>query len=193
MNENSLVPLRCRVDALTALAAHLERFGPTDGAPNWLISGVWLCTKDRQFIATPSVEVLSDGYVARPLAIDPPSELVGQIEAELPDIEARLVGRRDALKLPLSDAVPDVPETLRDWPTRPYSLSVLVRIAVRASVTHRVACALLFCAEGRPLLLVGTDPSNLAMVLSEDPALIDAYREPCEEFTIAEYQGQRPR
>ena len=55
-----------------------------------------------------------------------------------------------------------------------------------ASATHRVACGLLFGAIDRQLL-VGTDASSLAMVLSEDPDLIDRYRRNCEALESDEY------
>jgi hypothetical protein len=64
----------------------------------------------------------------------------------------------------------------------------MVRLAKRALVTSRIACALLFASEAGPALLVGTDVSSLAMVLSQDAALIDRYRRSCDELTLTEYR-----
>ena len=51
---------------------------------------------------------------------------------------------------------------------------------------NRVACALLFRAGDRSLL-VGSDVQTLALVLSEDSELIGRYREDCEALTPADY------
>jgi hypothetical protein len=47
---------------------------------------------------------------------------------------------------------------------------------------------LLFASEAGPALLVGTDVTSLAMVLSEDAGLIERYRQSCDELTLAEYR-----
>jgi hypothetical protein len=67
-------------------------------------------------------------------------------------------------------------------------MSVLARVARRASIVSRVACALLFAPEDGAALLVGTDVSTLAIVLSQDRPLVDRYRHDCEELSLAEYR-----
>ena len=188
MRADDLVPLGCRADTLAALSTGLARFGPAAGAPDWLVSAVWLCTADQAFLATATVEILGDGYVARPLNLDPPADLAAQVEADLPDIQGRLVGRGSDLGLPSAGAAPTVPPCLKPWPAGPYAMSIMVRVAKRASQTNRIACALLFVSQAGSALLVGTDVPSLAMVLSEDGALIDRYRRSCEELTPAEYR-----
>ena len=186
MDDPDLVPLKCSRETLIALASGLSRFGPVEGTPDWLISGVWLCAGDVEFVATSSTEVLGDGYVARRLTICPSEALVSAVEAALPDIEGRLIGRGCNLALPGTDGDFVAPECLATWPAGDYSTTVLVRVAERASTTHRVACGLLFEA-GDAQLLVGTDLSSLAMVLSDDEALIAKYRVQCEEFAAADF------
>lgn len=188
MGADNLVPLGHRADTLVALSAGLTRFGPAAGAPEWLVSAVWLCTADEAFLATATVEILSDGHVALPLNIDRPTDLAAQVEADLPDIQARLIGRGSDLGLPGAGGMLTAPADLRSWPAGPYVTSVMVRPAKRALVTSRIACALLFASEAGSALLVGTDISSLAMVLSDDVALIDRYRRSCEELTLAEYR-----
>jgi hypothetical protein len=188
VSANDLVPLRCRPDTLEALATNLVRFGPAAGAPEWLVSAVWLCTPDADFLATATIEVQSDGYLARPLNIDQPAEVTAGIEAELPDIQGRLISRGSDLDLPPGDAIPGAPANLAVWPAGPYAMSVLVRLAERALVTSRVACALLFAAEGGASFLVGSDSATMAMVFSEDAALIDRYRRGCDELQLGDYQ-----
>lgn len=173
---------------MVALSDGLTRFGPAQGAPEWLVSAVWLCTADQAFLATATVEILSDGYVARPLNIDRSDDLVAQVESDLPDIRGRLVGHGSGLDLPSVGGGFAVPADLMSWPAGPYAVSVMVRLAKRALITSRIACALLFASEAGSALLVGTDVSSLAMVLSEDVALIDRYRRSCEELTLAEYR-----
>ncbi|MFL6730379.1 MAG: hypothetical protein ACJ8E3_06880 [Sphingomicrobium sp.] len=189
MTDTGLVPLNCGSDALTALAAGLKSFGPTDGEPDWLVSGAWLCTADEQFLATPSIDVLADGYLARPLTLERPADVVAGLEAEMPDIEGRLVAHGSDIELPRPDIVPRPPARLSSW-TGPYALSVLVRSTERAAVTHRVACALLFTAAAGNRLLVGTDPSAMALVLSKDSQLIAAYRSGCEDVPLLDYLAQ---
>lgn len=186
MSIGDLVAFKCRRQTLEALAGGLTRYGPAGETPEWLVSGVWLAAGKAQYLATASVEVLSDGFVARPLAIMPPAELAGQIEAELPDVSDRLRARGNGMDLPPPE-VPQTPVSLTPGPGEASRMHVLVRLSRRASITHHVACALLFAgADGRSVL-VGTDPSTLAMVLSEDPALIDRYRSDCETLTPADY------
>ena len=186
VSEGEFVPLKCCSDTLMALATGLTRFGPAEGAPDWLVSGVWLCTPQADFVATASAEVLADGYLARPLTVSPRDELLAAVEAELPDIEGRLMGRGCDLVLPRTSSDFAAPGSLREWPDSNYSMKVLVRVVRSASATHRVACGLLFGAMDRQLL-VGTDASSLAMVLSEDPDLIDRYRRNCEALESDEY------
>ncbi len=173
-------------DALEALAEDLTLFGPAGGDPEWLVSGVWLCTATAQYLATSSVEVLPDGHVARPLNIGTAAELVGEIEADLPDVNGRLVTRGSDLRL---DEVPPppAPGTLQRWPAEPYASSVLVRASQRAADVNRVACGLLFKSEAGRALLVGTDISSLAMVLSEDAELIERYCAGCAALSVPDY------
>jgi hypothetical protein len=190
VGDRDFIPLRCGDETLATLAANLTGFAPADGAPDWLVSGVWLCTRDEQFLATASVEVLGDGYLARPLNIDRPAELAAQIEADLPDIQGRLMSRGSGLDLPSATAAPSAPSSLNRWPAGTYSMSVLARVARRASIVSRVACALLFASEDGGALLVGTGPSTLAIVFSEDRPLIARYRRDCEKFSLAEYRAE---
>ena len=188
MRTDDLVPLGGRADALASLSTGLTRFGPACGAPDWLVSAIWLCTPDEAFVATATVEILSDGYVARPLNLERPADLTAQVETDLPDVQGRLVGRGSDLGLPSADGMLAVPPDLAPWPAGPYAMSVMVRLAKRALVTNRIACALLFISKTGPVLLVGTDVSSLAMVLSDDAALIERYRQSCDELTLAEYR-----
>lgn len=188
MRAHDLVPLGCRADTLAALSNGLTRFGPAAGAPDWLVSAVWLCTSDEAFVATATVEILSDGYVARPLNLDRPADLTAQVEADLPDVHGRLIARGSDLGLPSAGDLLAIPDDLVPWPAGPYAMSVMVRLAKRALVTSRIACALLFASEAGSALLVGTDVTSLAMVLSEDAGLIDRYRRSCDELTLTEYR-----
>ena len=182
-----LVGLGCQADTLWAIAEGLTHFGPTGGAPDWLVSGVWLCAGGKQYIVTASVEVLPDGYVARSLIIRSPGALVAEIESNLPDVSARLFGRGSTIDLGEIPALPSAPRSLTAWPTGHYSASVLVRVAQRASTINRVACALLFISDSGHSLLVGADPMTLALVMSEDQVLIEDYRSGCETLTVIEY------
>lgn len=186
MSEGEFVPLKCRRETLAALATGLTRFGPAEGAPDWLVSGIWLCTAEVDFVATASAEVLADGYLARPLTLCSRVELMAAVEAELPDIEGRLLGRGCNLVLPGTSSDFVAPDVLRQWPGGSYSTTVLVRVVRGASATHRVACGLLFEAVDRQLL-AGTDVSSLAMVLSEDSELIERYCKSCERLSPDEY------
>lgn len=181
------VGLGCQAETLWAIAEGLTHFGPTGGAPDWLVSGVWLCAGGNQYIVTASVEVLPDGYVARSLIIRSPGALVAQVKADLPDVSARLFGRGSAIDLGEISALPSAPQSLTEWPPVPYSASVLVRIAQRASTINQVACALLFISDNGRSLLVGADPMSLALVMSEDQVLIEDYRSGCETLTVIEY------
>ena len=187
MGEDGFVQLDCEAETLLAIASRLRRFGRADGAPEWLVSGVWLCTDEADYIATASVEVLGSGIVARPFSIHRPGELVRQIERDLPNVSARLIGRNGEFNLSLGEEAPEPPASLVQWPSRSYSAHVLVRAFHGQSITQRVACAVLVeCESGS--LLVGTDPSMLAMVLSQDRALIERYSDGCEALSPAEYR-----
>lgn len=186
MSDDHFVPLKCRGETLRALARGFQRFGPAEGAPDWLVSGIWLCTGDADFLATASAEVLTDGYLARPLTLCSRDELLAEVEADIPDIEGRLRGRGCNLVLPGTSSDFTAPASLREWPAGAYSATVLVRTVQCADATHRVACGLLFEGSGQQLL-AGTDVSSLAMVLSEDPELIARYREGCEEVPAASF------
>jgi hypothetical protein len=186
MDAGDLVKLECEAEAVRMLAAGLEAFGPTDGDPDWLISAVWLHAGTSDFIASSSTQVLSDGYIARPLAIDASGEFARRIGGELPDIAARLMARRSDLRLP-EPASPAPPTSFRPCPAGSYSMSVLIRVSERARALHRVACGLLFRFEAGSSLLVGTDVDTLAMVLSDEQPLIDRYVARCEAVLAAEY------
>lgn len=186
MAEGELVTLKGRREALEALARGLTRFGPSIGQPEWLVSAVWLCAGDQAYLATASVEVLPDGFVARSLCIGNPSDLASHLETELPNLSAHLLARGNGMDLPAPAAM-EPPQSLEPWTDESYATHVLMRISRRASCTHRVTCGLRFTCEDGRSLLVGTDPSILAMVLSEDPELIGRYCEDCEALTPAEY------
>jgi hypothetical protein len=182
----ALVALGCSAQTLHALAEGLTRFGPADGEPEWLVSGVWLCCGDASYLATPSVEVLADGFVSRSMNVERADEFTANTRAALPDVSARLVARGNGFDLSQTDEPITPPETLRSWTARPYSTNVLIRASDCRSVIHLTACALLFAAGGSSLL-VGSDPSTLAMVISDEPRLIDRYRADCEELSVPEY------
>lgn len=185
----AFVPLKCRSSSLSALAEGIVRFGTAEGAPDWLVSGVWLCSAETEFLATASLEVLGDGYLARPLKVDTPAELVAELESELPDIEGRLIGRGCDFDLSLPAQLPAAPKSLSEWSAALSSMTVLLRGGEHAGHIHRVACGLLFAADGLQLL-VGTDASSLAMVFSQDPDLIGRYREKCDELSPQDYLEQ---
>ena len=188
MEEGDFVPLGCGRETLLALASDLSRWGPAEAEPDWLVSGVWLCTRDAMFLATSFTNVLADGYVARTLNIHRPEYLADVVEKEVPDIEKRLRARGSNGVLPEAQGGFTAPESLRPWDPRPYSTTVLVRVAERLLTTHHVPCGLLFAGKGRQLL-VGTDPSTLAMVVTEDGDLIERYSKGCEEFAAADFRG----
>jgi len=187
VTDGDLVPLKCSRETLAEIAAGLCRFGPAGGEPDWLVSGVWLCTRDADFLATSFTNVLDDGYVARTLNIHRPDELASEVEADLDDIEDRLRGRGNNSSLPRPSGDFGPPKSLKGWNTPTLSVSVLVRVANRLLTTHRVPCALLFEGEDGHVLLVGTDTASLAMVVSEDAALIRRYREACEAIDASEF------
>ena len=181
-----LVRLKCRPEALSALASGLTHYAPADGEPEWLVAAVWLLMDGAPVIASGSVEVLSDGYLARPLNLHSPEEFASRLEADLPDVAGRFTGRNHGFELPSSVEILSPPSDVTKWPAGPYSMHILIRVAARATTAQRVACGLWFIGSGASLL-VGTDPSTLAMVLSDDPAIIDAYRAQCEAVTVDEY------
>ena len=169
------------------LATGLTAFGVTEGAPEWLVSGIWLCAGDTHYLATASVDVLGDGFVARSLNVGTADELSAQVESELPDIMARLRSRGNGLSLPPIPRQVPLPKSLKSWPYESYTMSVLVRASRPGPVANRITCALLFKTEQGRSLLIGTDPSMLAMVLSEQEELIQRYCQGCEELSPAEY------
>lgn len=177
------VKLECRPEAISALAAGLQGFTPIGADPQWLISAVWLAG-DADYLATPSTKVQPDGYIARPLAIQRVDEFTDRLAADLPDISSRLVARQSGVRLP--DAEHPRRPALSSVPAGEYSMAVLIRICVRSATTHRVACGLLFTFHGGRLL-VGTDVGTLAMVLSQDEALIDGYLAACETIPSKDY------
>jgi hypothetical protein len=181
------VALGCPAETLCAVAEGLTAFGAIGGAPEWLLACVWLCVRGEQYLATASAQVLGDGFIARPLNIDTLAEFKARTEAEVPDIGARLHVLGYDTEVPANVDVPARPASLRDWPASSYSTLVLVRVSQRESLAHRVACGLLFTSDSGSSLLVGADVSTMAMVLSQDPELIDRYRQACEALTPAEY------
>ena len=186
MSADDLVKLECRSETLVALASGLERFGPVAGEPDWLVSAMWLCTANTDYLATSSTQVLGDGYIARPLVIDRADEFLRQLKGELPDISGRLIARQSGLQLPEAER-PVPPSDLRRCASSQHSTDVLVRVSERASAVHRVACALLFGFDDGTSLLVGTDIGTLAMVESDDRSLIDRYVASCEVVTADDY------
>jgi hypothetical protein len=184
--EGELVTLTCRAETLSALASGLTRYGPAGGGPDWLVSGVWLCTDEQQYLATASVEVLPNGFVTRSLSIVTPEELRRDVEAELPNVSGRLLVHGNGMELPSAGAL-SAPETLKPWPDGPYSTRVLVRVSQRADVPSRVACGLLFASNAGGSLVVAADVSTLAIVLSEEGELIERYCKDCEVLSPADY------
>ena len=186
VGDGEFVGLRCAAETLRAVATRLTRFGPAEGGPDWLVSAVWLCTDDDEFLATASAMVLANGHVARPLNLHRPGELMREVKADLPNVLARLVGRNGDLDAEVNEEVPAPPSSLADWAAGSYTTKVLIRVSERHETRNRIACGLLFERDGRSLL-VGTDPSTLAMVLSEDALLIERYRVECEAWSPNEY------
>ena len=170
---------------MEALASGLTQYAPAAGDPEWLVSGAWLCTKDRQYLASASVQVLPDGFVARSLDICTPEKLAQQLEGEIPNVAARLSARGNGSSLPAIEP-PSPPREFSSWAGGTYDTKVLVRSTRCASGNNRVSCGLLFTTQDRSLL-VGSDPSTLALVFSTDPELIRRYSEQCEELTPVEY------
>ena len=185
MGLGEFVKLECRPETIRALAEHLERFGAVIGDPEWLISAVWLCTSDAEYLATSATKVLSDGYIARPLTIDRADDFVRHLRSDLPDVASRLVARTGDADLPEPER-PRPPPSLEKCPGATLSTFVVIRIAARAATEHRVACGVLVHFEARRLL-IGTDIGTLAMVLSDDDDLIDRYLASCEVLAAADY------
>jgi hypothetical protein len=186
VGSGDFVRLNCEPETLDALASGLTHYAPLGSQPDWLVSGIWLWTALARYIVTATVEVLPDGFVARGLSICRPEELTKRLEAELPDVVARLTARGNGMTLPRAET-PSPPDHLNPWPTAHYDMQVLVRTTSRASGMNRVACGLLFTIKEGRSLLVGSDPSSLALVLSEDQELIDRYRSECDALTSADY------
>ena len=186
MTTGDLVKLTCAPQTLRALATGLTQFGRAEGEPEWLVSGVWLHTRDAHYLVTASVEVLPNGFVARSLWIGLPTDLAAYLEAELPDVSARLLAHGNGMELP-EPAVPHPPRTLSDWPAGPYETHVLIRVSQRAASINRVACALMFAASDGGVLLVGADLSTQALVLTDDRNLIQRYRSDCDALTAEDY------
>lgn len=186
MGLGQYVRLKCKPEVLDALAGRLTYFAPADGEPDWLTSGVWLGTETGNYLATSTVEILPDGFVARSLSICSPADLAQHLETELPNIADRLVARGNGMVLPPVEP-PSPPQQPTPW-SRASTMKVIIRVTRRASTTNRVACGLLF-AGGSRSLLVGSDPSTLALVLSEEPELIDRYCRGCELLTPTDYQA----
>ena len=185
MGLGNYVRLKCEPGTLGSLASGLTHYARVDGEPEWLVSGVWLRAGRAQYLATATVAVLSDGFVARGLSIGTPEEHTKNLEGELLKVAARLAARGNAISLPEVET-PFPPQHLNRWAPKAYATKVLVRVSGRASTTHRVACGLLF-AGAQSRLLLGSDPSTLALVLSDDLELIDRYCSECEALTPAKY------
>jgi hypothetical protein len=66
-------------------------------------------------------------------------------------------------------------------------MSVLVRVSQCERGINQVSCGLLFKSEAGLMLLVGTDVTTLAMVLSKDPELINRYCISCDELSLDDY------
>lgn len=182
-----IVAIDCEAATLASLDQGLARFGPVPGEPDWLITGVWLCTDAQSFLATAAAQVLSDGYVARVLTIQPAVAMVHGLKSDLPEVAEHLRNRGSGAKLPEVPAHLPEPQQLTSWTKGSYTSRVLIRQSQRAKSVHQVACGLLFEAEDGASLLVGTDIATLAMVYSSDKALIDRYAEGCLPMTVGEY------
>ena len=185
---DDLVPMQCPAEVLDLLAQGLTGFACSSGAPEWLLTGVWLACGMAAFLASPSIEVLADGFVVRPLVIQKPEAVRSGIEEALPDIQGRLLARGSHVVLPDEVSLPEPPAELERWPSEGYRMTILLRIAESAVLRHRIACALLFRSEAGRSLLVGTDRRTLAMVFSEEELLVDRYLSECEELSLAEYK-----
>ena len=181
------VRLSCTLATLEALATSLTHYGTAEGAPDWLITGAWLCAANTNYFVTANVEVLGDGFVARSLTIARPEEVARHLEGEIPDVAARLAARGNGTLLPSVE--PPSPGALQPWAPETYEMQVLVRVTKRASSTHRIACGLLFIGSDARALLVGSDPSTLALVLSDDDKLIERYRSECVALTTSAYRA----
>ena len=181
------VRLSCTLATLDALATSLTHYGSAGGAPDWLITGAWLRAANTDYFVTANVEVLSDGFVARSLSITRLDEVVRHLEAELPDVSARLAARGNGTLLP--DVEPPAPGVLQPWTPESYDMRVLVRVTRRASSTHRIACGLLFNTGDGRSLLIGSDPSTLALVFCEEGGMIERYQSDCVALTLPAYRA----
>jgi hypothetical protein len=68
-------------------------------------------------------------------------------------------------------------------------MRVLVRVTRRASSTHRIACGLLFTGADGGALLVGSDPSTLALVMCDEGEMIERYQLDCVALTLSAYRA----
>jgi hypothetical protein len=185
VSEGEFVKLECGPETIRALAGKLDRFGALEAAPGLFVSAVWLCAGRADFLASSSTKVLPDGYIARPLAIHRADEFQQQLESELADISGRLVALQAGEQLP-EPRMPVRPSTLQSFGGGRFSTRIVIRLCRRGSATHRVACGLMFEFETGKLL-VGTDIGTLAMVVSDDEALVDRYVASCETLAATEY------
>ena len=182
-----LIPLHCEPEAIADLSTGFRGFALAGAEPHWLISGVWLYTDSTTYLATPGVEVLADGTIARVLHVDRPETLLNRLRADLPDVQARVDARGAGIELPPIPAELPPAEPENSWAEGEYRLRIVNRRIERQSVTYRIGCALIFEREPNRQLLVGADPSMLALVASEDPELIGTYLANCEIIAADDY------
>lgn len=187
MLSDHFIPLRCSLPALEAIATSLAGFSLANVGADWLVTSAYLHTGAGLFIASAAIEVLKDGAIVRPMEISTAADLLGDIDEALPDIQRRADARGFA------EALPDAPENLpdvgspQDWSDEHYSTQVVIRNIERHGNLHCVACGILFRGDGDRQLLIGTDLSTIALVVSEDKPLIENYLEDCDTAGLNRY------
>lgn len=173
-------PIQCAPAQLADLSQHFLGYAVAGTDPAWLISGTWLATRSATYFASPGVEVLGDGTIARLLHICAPEALLESLGESLPDVQARVAARGSLVELP---AVPDrleQDEPTRSWGDGGCSLDLVYRQVERRSAVYAFGCAMLFHRHDGGRLLIGADPGMLALVVSEDGELIDRYLADCD-------------
>lgn len=185
---NEIVSLIAPEAALEWLSTDFLSFSPAENDFEWLVGGVWLRTKFGVFLATAGVTVLADGQVVRPLELQSSEDMLAQVAAEIPFINDHLQEHASSVMIE-SPPLQFLPVVLKPWRAETYTMHIVIRnwrCRARARALQS-ASALLFTSGGGARLLVGTDVASLAMVLSEDLTLIEAYLDDCQLMSVADY------
>ena len=185
---SDLIPLRCPPGTLDLLVSGLCGFAAATVGTDWLISAAFLETGQGTFIASTAIEILRDGTVARPLQIASTAQVVEELRDAVPDIRHRVEARGFSTALSVPPEQVRAP-AMNDWFEVGYEFHVLVRSVERFQAIHQIACGILFRnPETGERLLIASDLTTPALVLSQDPPLIDLYVDQCSTMDLPSYR-----